>query len=106
DESPQVAREDVEPLEVGISEGQNLAEEGVETDIVGQLATEIGLLGLAQARESGMSRREDRVEPILGGLGIEVDRGERLDVRRREYAESQETGLEVVELVWIGAFRK
>ena len=59
EQPPQVAREDVELLEVGVGEGQHLRQEGVEPDVVGELAAEVALLlsrrPLGSARPTGAS---------------------------------------------------
>ena len=73
---PQVPREDVELLEVGVGEGQHLGEEGVEPHVVGELAAEVVLLLLGERPEALDHGREHGVELVLRRLGVEVDLGE------------------------------
>ena len=57
-QAPQVPREDVELLEVGIGEGQHLGEERVEPHVVGELTAEVVLLLLGERLEALDHRRE------------------------------------------------
>ena len=49
DKTAQVAAEDVELLQVGVGPGDDLGQECVEAHEVGDLAAEVGALGLGQS---------------------------------------------------------
>ena len=66
---PQVPREDVELLEVGVGEGQHLRQERVEPHVVGELAAEVVLLLLGELLEALDHGREHGIEPVLRRLG-------------------------------------
>ena len=58
DQPPQVTREDIKLLEVGIGEGQDLRQERVQADIVGKLSVEIYLLLLGEIHKTLLHGRQ------------------------------------------------
>ena len=102
----QEAREDIQFLEIRVGEGQDLRQEGVEPDVVGQLAPAVRLLVLRQLHKPIHHRPERGIKLILCGLGIEVETGEGIHLRPGEDVEVEELTLEVVKEVRVGGFRK
>src|SRR5207237_2014230 len=62
---PQMAREDVSLLEIGVGEGQDLREEGVKPHVVGELPTAVVLLVLGEGAEALDYGGEHGVELVL-----------------------------------------
>ena len=80
EQAPEVTREHVELLQIGVGERQHLDEEGVEPHVVGEVAAEVSLLRLGERPNALDDRREGLVELVLRGLAVEVDPGEAVDV--------------------------
>ena len=80
-EPPQVAGEDVELFQVGVGEGQDLGQEGIQPHVVSELAPEVAPFVGFEIAEPRQARIEHPVEPVLRGPAVEVDAGERFDVR-------------------------
>ena len=106
EQPPQVPCEDVELLEVRVSEGQHLREEGVEPHVVGELAPEVLLLLGQQRLEAVDCRSEHSVEPVLRGFRVEVGPGERVDVGLRIDRERREPVLNLVKQIRVSRFRQ
>src|SRR6266852_1140829 len=102
----QVAREDVELLELHVGEGQHLGQKRVEPNVVRELAAEVLLLLLAERLEALDHGREYGVKAILRRLGIEVDLGEAVHVRRGVDWELEKAPLDFVQEIRIGRFRE
>ena len=96
----------VELFEVGVGEGQDLGEEGVEPCVVGELAEEVSPLFVDQLGEALACGFEGGVDPVLGCLRTEVRRCERLDVGISEHAVVEKPALQFVEEVGVGLFRE
>ena len=75
EDATQVPAEDVERLQLGVREGEDLGEEGVEPDVVVQLAPQVDPLVRGELGGPGDDRRECLVELILLGLRVEEDPG-------------------------------
>ncbi len=101
---PEVSRKDVELLQVGIGEGKNLRQEDVQPDVIAQQAAEITLFFFGQLAEARDDRRENRIEPVLPGPGVEIHPGERLHIRLGVHREAKQPGLMLVEKIRVGAF--
>ena len=95
----------VELLEIGVGEGQDLGEKGVEAGVVGELAEKVSRFFVDQLGEALAGGFEGGVDPVLGCLRTEeVCPCEGLDVGGREHSEVEQPSLDLVQQVGVGLF--